>query len=630
MKNDVSQRIHRILKQYWGYDGFRPLQEDIILSVLAGKDTLALLPTGGGKSICFQVPAMALGGLCIVVSPLIALMKDQVAHLRERGIKAAALYSGMSYSQIQDAVQNVMFDPEYRFLYVSPERLQTDMFRVNLAKMPVKMIAVDEAHCISQWGYDFRPPYLEIANIRNVFPEAPVLALTATATPEVVTDIQKRLAFKTENVFRKSFKRDNLTYFVVKEEDKNGRMLRIMERYSGTGIVYVRNRRKTAETARFLQQNGIPADFYHAGLDPKIRDQRQNDWMTGKTRVIVATNAFGMGIDKPNVRFVVHIDLPDSLEAYFQEAGRAGRDEQPAVAILLYDANDLRQLSRNLTLSFPSLDTIRAVYENLCQHFRIEMGAGKNTIQPFYLEQQAKRMKLDSVQLFNAVRFLEKAGVIALSEHLRETSQIHFKLNGEELMDYEDNHPDEAEFVKLLLRSYAGVFTQYVKIDEQTLAPRADMSVEEVCAHLSTLHKAGVLSYQPQNEIPLIVFLQDRQPEKYIFFDPAIYEVQKAKALERVEAVRGYVTTKDVCRSRLLLRYFGETESPACGACDVCLQVGQKAVTDKKFRLLSENILTLYQEGMSEKAIRDQLATHYDEEDILNVMRWLIDNNKFS
>ena len=620
-------RIHQILKQYWGYDSFRPMQEDIILSVLEGRDTLALLPTGGGKSICFQVPAMALEGLCIVVSPLIALMKDQVAHLKAKGIKATALYSGMSYNEIQDAVQNVMFDPEYRFLYVSPERLQTDMFRVNLEKMPVKMIAVDEAHCISQWGYDFRPPYLEIANIRKIFPQAPVLALTATATPEVVQDIQRRLDFKAENVFQKSFKRDNLTYFVVKEEDKHGRMLRIMQRYPGTGIVYVRNRRKTAEVAAFLCQNGITADFYHAGLPPKERDRKQEDWMTGKTRVIVATNAFGMGIDKPDVRFVVHIDVPDCLEAYFQEAGRGGRDEKPSVAILLYDANDLRQLSRNLTMSFPPLETIREVYDDLCQHYYIEMGSGKNTIKPFYLEQHARRMKMDPVQLFNAVRFLEKAGVIALSEHLRDTSQLHFKLNGDELMDFEDNHPDIAEFVKLLLRSYGGLFTQYVKIDEQLIAARAGLTLEEATAQLQTLQQAGVVSYQPQCDIPLIVFLQDRVPDKYLYFDPSIYDIQKKKAQERMEAVRSYVTSQDECRSRLLLSYFGETDSPACGQCDVCRKKTHGAVNEQEFQKLSRKILCLHRQGLQEKNILEQLAAQEDEDRILFVMRWLIDNN---
>ena len=616
------------MKQYWGYDGFRPLQEDIILSVLEGRDTLALLPTGGGKSVCFQVPAMALEGLCIVVSPLIALMKDQVAHLKAKGIKAAALYSGMSYNEIQDAVQNVMFDPEYRFLYVSPERLQTDMFRVNLEKMPVKMIAVDEAHCISQWGYDFRPPYLEIANIRKVFPNVPVLALTATATPEVVHDIQQKLEFKTENVFQKSFKRDNLTYFVVKEEDKHGRMLRIMQRYPGTGIVYVRNRRKTAEVAGFLCQNGISADFYHAGLPPKERDRKQNDWMTGKTRVIVATNAFGMGIDKPDVRFVVHIDVPDCLEAYFQEAGRGGRDEQPSVAILLYDANDLRQLTRNLTMSFPLLETIREVYDNLCQHYYIEMGSGKNTIKPFYIEQHARRMKMDPVQLYNAVRFLEKAGVIALSEHLRETSQLHFKMNGDELMEFEDNHPEMAEFIKLLLRSYGGMFTQYVRIDEQLIANRADMTMEEVATLLQTLHQAAVVSYQPQSDIPLIVFLQDRIPERFLYFDPSVYEVQKKKAQERVKAVRTYVTSQDLCRSQLLLSYFGETDSPACGQCDVCRKRTQNSVNSENFLKLSKEIIRLHQQGLSKKDILEKLSTQEDEECVVFVMRWLIDNNR--
>jgi len=628
MGNDISQRIHRILKQYWGYDGFRPLQEDIILSVLSGKDTLALLPTGGGKSVCFQVPAMALEGLCIVVSPLIALMKDQVAHLKAKGIKAAALYSGMSYNEIQDAVQNVMFDPEYRFLYVSPERLQTDMFRVNLEKMPVKMIAVDEAHCISQWGYDFRPPYLEIANIRKVFPEAPILALTATATPEVVHDIQQKLDFKAENVFQKSFKRDNLTYFVVKEEDKHGRMLRIMQRYPGTGIVYVRNRRKTSEVAEFLCQNGISADFYHAGLPPKERDRKQNDWMTGKTRVIVATNAFGMGIDKPDVRFVVHIDVPDCLEAYFQEAGRGGRDEQPSVAILLYDANDLRQLTRNLTMSFPPLKTIREVYDDLCQHYYIEMGSGKNTIKPFYIEQHARRMKMDPVQLYNAVRFLEKAGVVALSEHLRETSQLHFKMNGDELLTFEENNPDLEEFVKLLLRSYGGLFTQYVRIDEQVIASRSGLTLEEVTSSLQTLHQAGVVSYQPQSDIPLIVFLQDRIPDKFLYFDPSVYDIQKKKAQERVDAVRAYVTSQDVCRSQLLLSYFGEIDSPACRQCDVCRKRTHGPVSGQEFQKLSKEIVRLHRQGLSEKAILEKLSTCEDEECVVSVMRWLIDNNK--
>lgn len=630
MENEKLLHIRSILKQYWGYDSFRPLQEDIILSVLDGNDTLALLPTGGGKSICFQVPAMALRGLCIVVSPLIALMKDQVAHLLEKNIKATAIYSGMSNQQIEDAISNVLFDPEYRFLYVSPERLQTRSFQANFARMPVTMIAVDEAHCISQWGYDFRPPYLEIANVRKVFPKAPVLALTATATPEVVKDIQYRLDFKKENVFQKSFKRDNLTYFVVKEEDKNGRMLRIMQRYPGTGIVYVRNRRKTAEVAEFLRKNGISADFYHAGLDTKTRDVKQNAWMTGKIRVIVATNAFGMGIDKPDVRFVVHIDLPDTLEAYFQEAGRGGRDEKPAVAILLYDQFDLRQLKRGFTLSFPPLDRVREVYRALCQHFYIKIGYGQNSMFPFYLSEHAHDLHMDVTQYFNALKLLEQAGLILLTEHLREHSQIHFRMNDEALRNYEQQHPEQEEFVKTLLRSYAGVFTQFVNVEERVVAARTGISETEVVERLNQLKKDQVLSYQPQSEIPLLVFTQDRVDERYIYFDPKLYDERKAKAEERMRSVEQYVTDDRTCRSRLLLAYFGEEKSTACGGCDVCLREKRHQHTLTQFPELEEDIKRLAAKygAANEKRIFEDLSKKYDEDEVVRMMRWLIDQEK--
>ncbi len=629
MEHPRSAEIHKVLKHYWHYDSFRPLQEDIILSVLDGRDTLALLPTGGGKSICFQVPAMAMGGLCVVISPLIALMKDQVAHLRARQIKAAAIYSGMSEREIQDAVSNALFDPECRFLYVSPERLQTEIFKVNFQRMPVRMIAVDEAHCISQWGYDFRPPYLEIALVRKFFPDAPVLALTATATPEVVADIQQKLAFKQENVFQKSFKRDNLTYFVVREEDKNGRMLRIMQRYPGTGIVYVRNRRKTVEVAEFLRKNGISADFYHAGLDPKTRDARQNDWMTGKIRVIVATNAFGMGIDKPDVRFVIHIDLPDTLEAYFQEAGRGGRDEQPAVAILLYDQYDLRQLQRSFTMAFPPLEKVREVYEYLCQTFYVEMGSGKNSMFPFYMEKHAPAVGMQLSQFYNALLLLEKAGMIALSEHMRDCSQIHFLMNGEQLLEYEQHNPECAEFVKLILRSYGGVFTQYVDVSEQLLAARSEKTQPEVVELLHLLKRQGVLSYQPQSNIPLIVFLQDRIADRYIYFDPAVYDLRKQKALQRLQSVRDYVTSDNVCRSQMLLAYFGETKSAPCGGCDVCRKHSDK-LNHTAFAQIAEEIRKLRNEGVDEVGkMVEILSKSFEESQIEYVIRWLIDNNDF-
>ena len=621
------QRARAVLKQHWGYDSFRPLQEEIILSVLEGRDTLALLPTGGGKSICFQVPALVKGGLCIVISPLIALMKDQVEHLRARHIKAGAIYSGMRVNEIQATIDNCLFDPEYRFLYVSPERLQTDNFKVNFERMPVSMIAVDEAHCISQWGYDFRPPYLEIAKIRKIFPEVPVLALTATATPEVVKDIQLRLDFKTENVFQKSFKRANLTYFVVNEEDKNSRMLRIMNRYPGSGIVYVRNRRKTAETAEFLRNNGISADHYHAGLDPCERDRKQQSWMKGETRVMVSTNAFGMGIDKPDVRFVVHLDLPDTLEAYFQEAGRAGRDEQPAVAILLYDNYDIAQLKRNFTFTFPELDRVREVYRELCQSHHIELGSGQGKTFPFSMEAHANAVKMNATQYFNALKLLNNIGVILISEHLREKSELQFRINGDQLLKFQKEKPEFEPLITTILRSYSGVFSQFADIDEQLLATRLETTEETVVEQLKTLRGEKILSYQPQSNIPLIIFLKDRIDEKYLYFDKKIYDFRKEKAEERLAAVENYVKCDNVCRSQLLLQYFGEWDSTPCGECDVCRRNKIQRVKNSDFELISKEIKELQQQNMDPKQILAELSKRYEEPQIVKVMRWLADNN---
>ena len=621
------QRARAVLKRHWGYDSFRPLQEDIILSVLEGRDTLALLPTGGGKSICFQVPALVKGGLCIVISPLIALMKDQVEHLRARHIKAGAIYSGMRVNEIQATIDNCLFDPEYRFLYVSPERLQTENFKVNFERMPVSMIAVDEAHCISQWGYDFRPPYLEIAKIRKIFPEVPVLALTATATPEVVKDIQLRLDFKTENVFQKSFKRANLTYFVVNEEDKNSRMLRIMNRYPGSGIVYVRNRRKTAETAEFLRNNCISADHYHAGLDPRERDRKQQSWMKGETRVMVSTNAFGMGIDKPDVRFVVHLDLPDTLEAYFQEAGRAGRDEQPAVAILLYDNYDIAQLKRNFTFTFPELDRVREVYRELCQSHHIELGSGQGKTFPFSMEAHANAVKMNATQYFNALKLLNNIGVILISEHLREKSELQFRINGDQLLKFQKEKPEFEPLITTILRSYSGVFTQFADIDEQLLATRLETTEETVVERLKTLRGEKILSYQPQSNIPLIIFLKDRIDEKYLYFDKKIYDFRKEKAEERLAAVENYVKCDNVCRSQLLLQYFGEWDSTPCGECDVCRRNKIQRVKNSDFELISKEIKELQQQNMDPKQILAELSKRYEEPQIVKVMRWLADNN---
>lgn len=617
-------RYKGILKQYWGYDDFRGIQQEIIESICSGHDTLGLMPTGGGKSITFQVPALAQKGVCIVITPLIALMKDQVDNLLRRGIKAAAIYSGLTHEEIIITLENCIFG-DVKLLYVSPERLSSDLFQTKLRHMKVSFITVDEAHCISQWGYDFRPPYLEIAQIRKIFPQVPVLALTATATPEVVKDIQFRLEFKTENVFQKSFKRANLTYFVVYEEDKNSRMLRIMNRYPGSGIVYVRNRKKTAETAEFLRNNGISADYYHAGLDPRERDRKQQSWMKGETRVMVSTNAFGMGIDKPDVRFVVHIDLPDTLEAYFQEAGRGGRDEKAAVAILLYDNYDIAQLKRNFTFTFPELDRVREVYRELCQSHHIEIGTGEGKVFPFSMEEHARAVQMNATQYFNALKLLNNIGVILVSEHLREKSELQFRLNGDQLLQYYKEKPEYEPLITTILRSYTGVFTQFANIDERLLANRLETTEESVVEQLKALRSEKVLSYQPQSNIPLIVFLKDRIDEKYLYFDKKIYDFRKEKASERLDAVENYVKTDNVCRSQLLLQYFGEWDSTPCGECDVCRRNQIQRIKNKAFEEIAGEVKTLQQKGYTPKEVLTELSKKYEEPQIVEVMRFLAD-----
>ena len=624
-----SERIHQILKQYWGYDEFRPLQEDIILSVLDGSDTMALLPTGGGKSICFQVPALALGGLCIVVSPLIALMKDQVENLRKRHIKACAIFSGMSHEKISDTIDNCLFDKEMRFLYVSPERLKTDLFRINLQRMPVKMIAVDEAHCISQWGYDFRPPYLEIAEIRKYFPKVPVLALTATATPEVVRDIQQKLNFPKENVFQKSFKRDNLTYYVIEEQDKQGRMLRIIDHYPGTGIVYVRNRRKTRETAEFLQRHGISADFYHAGLDGPTRDRKQQEWMDGKTRIIVSTNAFGMGIDKPDVRFVIHIDIPDTLEGYFQEAGRGGRDLKPSIAVMLYDESDVRELYRNFRTAFPPLEFIKQIYKDLCNQFRIAMGSGHDESYPLDIAEFALQRNYNPLEVYNAVRLIEKTGAIQYDEGSYTPAKLLFTATRTELETFEaePRYARAVPFIHLLLRSYSGLFNDYVIIDEKEIARRAECSPQVAVDRLNYLTRMGLVDYQPATSLPKLLFVTDRVDEKHLFYDPSVYFKRKEVAEKRLQSVVRFVKDDRVCRSRLLLAYFGETESEACGKCDNCLKRENATVSREEYKNIAEAIRKVRREGDGIRDIVTKL-TQFNEEKVVRVAREMMDRGE--
>ena len=625
-----SERIHRILKQYWGYDEFRPLQEDIILSVLEGRDTMALLPTGGGKSICFQVPALALGGLCIVVSPLIALMKDQVENLRKRHIKACAIFSGMNHEKISDTIDNCLFDKEMRFLYVSPERLKTDLFRINLQRMPVKMIAVDEAHCISQWGYDFRPPYLEIAEIRKYFPKVPVLALTATATPEVVRDIQQKLNFPKENVFQKSFKRDNLTYYVIKEQDKQGRMLRIIERYQGTGIVYVRNRRKTRETAEFLQRHGISADFYHAGLDGPTRDRKQQEWMDGKTRIIVSTNAFGMGIDKPDVRFVIHIDIPDTLEGYFQEAGRGGRDLQPSIAVMLYDDSDLRELHRNFQTAFPPLEFIQHVYKDLCNTFRIAMGSGREESYPLDITEFALQHQYNPLEVYNAIRLIEKTGAIQYDEGSYTPAKLLFTATRTELESFEKDprYARAVPFIHLLLRSYSGLFSEYAIIDEKEIARRAECSPKVAVDRLNYLTRMGLVDYQPATSLPKLLFVTDRVDEKHLFYDSSVYFKRKEVAEKRLKSVLHFVMHERTCRSQLLLAYFGEKGSTPCGKCDICLRKQNATISKGEYLKIAEAIRKVRPECGDIKELVIKLSPLFNEDKIVQVARKMLDNDE--
>ena len=600
------------------------MQEEIIQSVLDGKDTLALLPTGGGKSVCFQVPALALDGVCLVITPLIALMKDQVENLKKKGIKAVAVYSGMHRNEIQIAFDNCVYG-DVKFLYLSPERLQTEQFQQVIRKLKVNLLAVDEAHCISQWGYDFRPPYLQIAGIRKYIPNVPVMALTATATPGVITDIQKNLAFKSENVFRKSFERKNLTYIVIKEEDKNGRLLRILKKVPGQGIIYVRNRKKTVETANFLQKNGIKADFYHAGLDLKARSKKQDAWISEESRIMVATNAFGMGIDKPNVRLVVHIDLPDSIEAYFQEAGRGGRDEKRAFAVTLFHMADLARLQENLEREFPPVEKIKEIYQSLGNYLQLPVGSGKDESFDFEMYTFCRNYSFNPVIVFNALRFLEREGYILMNESLETPSRIHFESDRENIYRFQIENKTLDPFIKLLLRSYSGVFTEFVQVNEAELSKRAGLNEDEVVSNLQKLQKAGILSYAKRPGKPQIIFPVERLDLKNLHISPENYHERKCFAMIRMEAVMEYITSEEHCRSHMLLRYFGETGAPRCGRCDICLERNKMNLNEMEFNQIRMKVKEMLQQKPMTLPELVFEAGSYGEAHMLLVIRWLED-----
>lgn len=587
-------KYQEILKQYWGYDSFRDLQEEIITSIGEGKDTLGLMPTGGGKSITFQVPALAQEGICIVITPLIALMKDQVHNLRKRGIKALAVYSGMTRQEIITALENCIFG-DYKFLYISPERLDTEIFRIKLRSMKVSMITVDESHCISQWGYDFRPAYLKIAEIRKLLPGVPVLALTATATPEVVKDIQARLNFHEGNVFRMSFERKNLAYIVRKTDNKTSELLHILRKIPGSAIIYARNRRRTKEITELLVNEEITADFYHAGLDNAVKDLRQKRWQNGEVRVMVATNAFGMGIDKPDVRIVLHLDLPDSPEAYFQEAGRAGRDGEKAYAVILYSKSDKTTLHKRVVDTFPDKEYILNVYEHLQYYYQMAMGDGFQCVREFNIEEFCRKFKYFPVPVDSALKILSQAGYLEYTDEQDNASRILFTLRRDELYKLREMGAETEALIQTILRSYTGVFTDYAYISEASLSIRTGLTREKIYNILVTLTKRRIVDYIPRKKTPYIIYTRERQELRFVHIPPSVYEERKVRYEARIKAMEEYVTSENVCRSRMLLRYFGEKNEHNCGQCDVCISHRATDVTlsEDSFEELKQQITEL-------------------------------------
>lgn len=626
--SQLSTLNSRILKQYWGYDRFRGIQEDIIDSISKNKDTLGLMPTGGGKSITFQVPALAKEGMCLVITPLIALMKDQVQNLKKRGIKALAIYSGMSRQDIIITLENCIFG-NYKFLYISPERLDTEIFRTKLRKMHISMITVDESHCISQWGYDFRPAYLKIAEIRELLPDVPVLALTATATPEVVKDIQARLHFRHKNVFRMSFERNNLAYIVRKTENKTAELLHILRSMPGSAIVYVRNRRRTKEITELLNNEHITADFYHAGLDDATKDIRQHRWQSGESRVMVATNAFGMGIDKPDVRIVIHMDLPDSIEAYFQEAGRAGRDGQKAYAVILYAKSDKTTLHKRIPDTFPEKEYIRDVYEHLQYYYQMAMGDGLDCVREFNIEDFCRKFKYFPVPVDSALRILTQAGYLEYTAEQDSTSRILFTIRRDELYRLREMGEDMDRLIQAVLRSYTGVFTDYTYINEDSLAIRTGLTRRQIYEMLVHLAKLRIVSYIPHKKTPYIIYTRERVEAQRIHISPEVYEHRKARYETRINAMLDYVTNDTVCRSRMLLDYFGERNEHNCGQCDTCISLRNKSKASEqpdRETLCAKVCEILSRESLTPAGLLKQLPM--DKELLTEILHRLSDEGK--
>lgn len=614
------------LARYWGFTSFRPLQEEIIESVVSGKDTVALLPTGGGKSITFQVPPLASDGLCLVITPLIALMKDQVSRLKTMNIKAMAIHSGMTREEVEIALDNVLYG-DYRLLYVSPERLQTPLFRARLPRFNFTLVAVDEAHCISQWGYDFRPSYLHIAEIREMMTEeVPFLALTATATPRVVEDIVARLRMKSPKVLKTSFRRPNITYVVREVEDKSAYVLRSLKKEQGCGIIYVNSRKRSKEVAELLVANGIKADFYHAGLPQEMRDRKQVAWTAGETRVIVATNAFGMGIDKADVRFVIHWDCPDSIEAYYQESGRAGRDGKPSFSVLLWSQDEKRKLADSVRIKFPPVEKIKDVYEAIGNFYQLPVGSGKNTVHDFDLWKFVTAFRFSVTETYNSLNFLQKEGYLEFTDEINNPSRVHFIVSRDDLYKFQVANEEYDRFIKLLLRTYSGMFSEFVPINEESLASRSGLTRDTIYQYLLRLSSQGIIHFIPGKKSPLVIFTEERLGRTHLRISPELYLRVKENYIERVEKITEYADNKTRCRPAFLTAYFGE-ENGRCGLCDTCQERNELELSKYEFDIIIDKIKEL----VAAKPLRpEELESLMElpQEKTVKVIRWLLDHEK--